>query len=261
MFVINEDNSIYATRGDVVFFAVKANDIETKQPFMFEPGDILRMKIYGKKNAENVVMQKDFAVAEETDAVNILLEEKDTKFGDVISKPTDYWYEVELNPDIYPQTIVGYTEDGATLFRLFPEGADEEHEETITEEDIPIVDAELDINSTRPIQNQAVARAIIGIEGKQEIGVVHLENGAVDQSFYNILSWCKKGIPVLMLVTNGDPPLSAVAWRDDYVFFRGSGSMTGASDSGFVNVRFMKIKVKSDGTVEDTSETYGLKCV
>ena len=261
MFYINDDKSIYVTRGDVVFFAVKARDIDTDQIVEFEPGDIVRMKVYGKKNAQNVVLSKDFAVTETTDFVTIMLEGHETKIGDVISKPVDYWYEVELNPDTYPQTIVGYDDDGARLFKLFPEGADAEHDEEITPEDIPIVDAELDVNSARPIQNQAVARAVIALEGKTEVGVVHLNNGKIDKSFYQILSWCNKGIPVMLVPPDGKPPVFAVVWDDDHVLFRGGVEKMGSGTSGstkYVSVRFMRYKVLADSTVEDTSETYGL---
>jgi hypothetical protein len=159
---VNDDLSIYATRGDIVFFSVTAE--EDGQPYEFQPGDVLRIKVYGKKNAENVVLQKDFGVKDKSSSVDIFLTEADTKIGGVISKPTDYWYEVELNPFDNPQTIVGYDEDGAKLLRLFPEGADVP--EYVPEpEDIPVVDLELDMTSTRPVQNQAIARAVVGLRG------------------------------------------------------------------------------------------------
>lgn len=122
MFTINEDNSIYATRGDVVFFGVTAEDDGT--PYVFQAGDVLRMKIYGRKDAEMVYLQKDFLVNAETECVEVFLEKEETKLGDVISKPEEYWYEICLNPDTQPQTIIGYGDEGAAVFRLLPEGAD-----------------------------------------------------------------------------------------------------------------------------------------
>ena len=124
MFTINDDNSIYATRGDVVFFGVTAED--NGSPYVFNSGDVLRMKIYGRKDAETVYLEKDFLVTEDGENVEVYLDQEDTKLGDVISKPTDYWYEICLNPDTQPQTIIGYGDDGAAVFRLFPEGADKE---------------------------------------------------------------------------------------------------------------------------------------
>lgn len=122
MFVLNDDNSIHATRGDIVFFSVSAED--DGKPYKFQAGDVVRFKVYGKKDAENVVLQKDFPVLEVTENVEIFLTEEDTKIGEVISKPKDYWYEVELNPGDNPQTIIGYDEGGAKVFKLFPEGGD-----------------------------------------------------------------------------------------------------------------------------------------
>lgn len=154
MFVVNEDKSIYVTRGDAVFFTITADD--NGVDYTFAPGDVVRIKVYGKKDASNVVLQKDFPIVEETQKVDILLNERDTKIGAVISKPADYWYEIELNPFTNPQTIIGYDEDGAKIFRLYPEGKDLTTE--IKEEDIPPVDAELSLTSERPVQNQAVTR-------------------------------------------------------------------------------------------------------
>lgn len=170
MFII-EDNYIYATRGDIVFFGVTAEDDGV--PYHFQPGDILRIKVYGKKDAETVYLEKDFPVLEPCRSVEIYLTEEDTKFGEIISKPVDYWYEVCLNPDTDPQTIIGYSDEGAAVFRLFPEGADVEKDEHIpTEEDIPFVDEELDLTSPRPVANKAVARALaqIDAEYKQRTG-------------------------------------------------------------------------------------------
>ncbi len=120
MFVINEDLSIYLTRGDSAVFSVGANIGETE--YTFKEGDVVRFKVFGKKNCEDVVLKKDVVVGEATNLVQIALDSDETKIGDVISKPTDYWYEVELNPDTYAQTIIGYDEDGAKIFKLYPEG-------------------------------------------------------------------------------------------------------------------------------------------
>lgn len=163
MYIINEDNSIYATRGDIVILSVTAVNKANNTAVTFQPGDVLRMKVYGKKNCEDVVLQKDFPVTAATSEVELFLSEEDTKIGKVISKPVDYWYEIELNPYDNPQTIIGYDEDGAKLFRLFPEGAD--IPEFVPEpEDIAVIDTELDMASDRPVQNQAIARAFANLQ-------------------------------------------------------------------------------------------------
>lgn len=162
MFQISEDNSIGVTRGDVCFFDVEASD--DGKPYLFQPGDVLRIKVYERKNAAAVVLQKDFLVDREQGAVSVFLTGEDTKFGAVISKAVPFWYEVELNPDTAPQTIVGFDEDGAKIFMLYPEGADIP-ERIPGEEEVGFVDDELDISSVRPVQNRVLAAAFARLEG------------------------------------------------------------------------------------------------
>lgn len=257
MFIINEDNSIYATRGDAVFFTLKANDIDTKQPVDFLVGDVIRIKIFAKKNAENVVLSKDFIVTEASNEYFLRLDGKDTKFGDIISKPVDYWYEIELNPDTYPQTIVGYNDEGPVLFKLFPEGADVEDEE-IPEEAIPIVDTELDVNSTRPIQNQAVAKELAILKDRDEICVVHNVDNTLDKTFRNILLKCNDGIPV-MIMKQGEPPAFAVAWDEEKIDFTAGSYMKVADDFGLIRFAFVKYRLLANGTFFDKTETYDLE--
>lgn len=124
MFEVSDGSFIYATRGDVGLFNVEATIDD--EPYTFRSGDVVRFKVFDKKNCENVVLQKDVAVAEDTTQVEIFLNGGETRFCEVISKPVDYWYEVELNPETKPQTIVGYDKDGPKVFKLFPEGKDVE---------------------------------------------------------------------------------------------------------------------------------------
>ena len=123
MFTINDDLSIYVTRGDVLFFTLSANEDDTE--YTFQAGDVVRFRVFGKKDPGTVMLKKDFIVSENAAEVEIVLTGEETSFGDLISKPTDYWYEVELNPDTFPQTIIGYDEDGEKIFRLYPEGGEE----------------------------------------------------------------------------------------------------------------------------------------
>lgn len=165
MYKINDDLSIYVTRGDIVLMSVSA-EYEGK-PYTFVPGDVVRIKVFKKKKCTEVALQKDFPVTAVTQNVQIYLSSEDTKIGEVISKPVDYWYEVEVNPLSDPQTIIGYDEDGAKVFKLFPEGADKELEEYEPgEEDIlsRFMDDELDLTSKHPVENQAIARGILRIQ-------------------------------------------------------------------------------------------------
>lgn len=123
MFRINEDLTIECTRGDAATFTVGAN--VGGNPYSFREGDVVRFSVCTKKNYSDVVLQKDVVVESATEAVEVHLEGKDTKFGEGINKATEFWYEVELNPNTYPQTIIGHTEDGAKAFILYPESIKE----------------------------------------------------------------------------------------------------------------------------------------
>lgn len=123
MFVINADKSIYLTRGDVALIVISATKSDNES-YIFQIGDVVRLRVMEKKNCDNVVFQKDVEVDSESSTVDMNLDGSDTKLGDIIDKPVDYWYEIELNPDTTPQTIIGYDSDGPKIFRLFPEGVD-----------------------------------------------------------------------------------------------------------------------------------------
>lgn len=122
MFVINEDKSIYITRGDWALISLTAE--LDGEPYVFQPNDIVRFKVFEKKGCDCVVLQTDVFVDEACEEVYIELTRAETKIGEIIHKPKDFWYEVELNPDTQPKTILGYDEDGAKIFRLLPEGKD-----------------------------------------------------------------------------------------------------------------------------------------
>lgn len=122
MFVINADKSIYLTRGDIAVISVTATADDNE--YTFKPGDVIRFKVFAKGRPDEVVLVKDVSVNEEITTVDIQIENSDSELGELISKPKDYWYEVELNPDTLPQTIIGYDVDGPKIFRLFPEGDD-----------------------------------------------------------------------------------------------------------------------------------------
>ena len=120
MFYISDDLTINITRGDSAVLSVSATISDTS--YEFKPDDVIRLKVFARKDCTDVVLQKDITVTEATSDVEIALTSEDTTIGEVISKPTDYWYEVELNPETKPQTIIGYDDNGAKVFKLFPEG-------------------------------------------------------------------------------------------------------------------------------------------
>lgn len=182
MFAINEDLSIYVTRGDTVLFSVTANN--DGESYKFQPDDVVRITVCAKKNCDNVVLQKDFVVTDETEKVDIFLTEKDTKIGDVISKPVDYWYEVELNPLTNPQTIIGYDDNGAKIFKLYPEGSELIE---ITEEDIPVIDVDFSLSSEKPLANYVITKRFNDLEAQVEEKITSKDIIPITQAEYNEL--------------------------------------------------------------------------
>lgn len=125
MFKVKEDLSIHITRGNIGLLEITAKN-EDGSDYTFKVDDVIRLGIFEKKNFNSIKKQKDVTVQEETTTVQISLNKEDTTIGDIINTPIDYWYEVQLNPKTNPQTIIGYDENGAKIFRLYPEGVEEE---------------------------------------------------------------------------------------------------------------------------------------
>lgn len=129
MFEINkEDKTISVTRGDAAPISFGANRLDGS-PYTFTKEDVVRFKILEKNKCDKVLLKKDVSVPEESTSVLIVLESSETRFCSIIHKPVDYWYEIELNPDTpRARTIIGYDKFGPKIFRLYPEGSDENAE-------------------------------------------------------------------------------------------------------------------------------------
>lgn len=123
MLVINPTTKmICLTRGDIANILVSAK-LQDKTTYTFQRGDVVRFAVFKRNDCATVVLQKDFTVSEPADKVMVSLTKEDTTIGGIINKPFDYWYEIELNPETEPQTIIGYDIDGEKIFRLYPEGS------------------------------------------------------------------------------------------------------------------------------------------
>lgn len=120
MLRITDNTTINITRGDIASFKINAKNQDGTQ-YTFIPGDVIRLSVFEKKNVDNVVIQKDVLVEQESTNVMLNLTKEDTKVDGLINKPITYWYEICLNPETNPQTIIGYDDDGAKLFIIYPE--------------------------------------------------------------------------------------------------------------------------------------------
>jgi len=108
------DKNIHITRGDEASIKI-TGDVP------FKAGDSLKLSIVKKGDYKEVLFQKKYDILEDCESFYISLTSDDTRFGDVISKRTVYWYEIEYNDN---QTIIGYDTDGAKQFILYPEADD-----------------------------------------------------------------------------------------------------------------------------------------
>ena len=120
-----ENKEIHLTRGDVACIEIKAFNTDGTD-YVFQVGDVVRFKVFKKRDCGCVEIQKDVVAETEGASVDVRLTSEDTKIGGIINKPAEYWYEVVLNPDTNPQTIIGYDTEGEKKFILYPEGADKE---------------------------------------------------------------------------------------------------------------------------------------
>lgn len=124
MLEIIDERKIVITRGNVMPLTVVAKN--DKIEYQFSKDDILRFKIMQAKKVENVFLEKDFKITEDTTEFDIEITADEMKIGSLSSKAIDYWYEVELNPDTpYTKTIIGFEEEkGPAILTLLPEGGD-----------------------------------------------------------------------------------------------------------------------------------------
>lgn len=118
--VDKEQKTIHITRGDTG--AIKVDISSLEGAYTPQVGDVIRFSVYEEDNYENVVLRKNYVVESSSEPIKITLFGEDTKIGEIINEPVTYWYEVELNPEVDPHTIIGYDLEGPKLFILYPEG-------------------------------------------------------------------------------------------------------------------------------------------
>lgn len=126
MAIIDDKFNIEINRGSMLTLNIKTKNRTDGTPYIFQKDDVIRFKIMEKNKCENVVLQKDVIVSEVGENVPLTITSDEMKIGSIISKPVEYWYEVELNPDAPSAvTILGYTKaTGARILTLTPEGGD-----------------------------------------------------------------------------------------------------------------------------------------
>lgn len=88
--------------------------------YTFKVGDKVEFRVYDKKALNELpVLSKTVTLTEASESVSIELTSEETKLGEILNKPKEYWYEIELNDE---STVIGYDENGAKILNLYPEG-------------------------------------------------------------------------------------------------------------------------------------------
>lgn len=116
MLKIDSNNNIYITRGD------KAN-IDIQIPlndgfYEFQTTDILYFTIKKQYNDAQPVLRKILTFPETTTTATFNFTSLETTLGNVSNMPVQFVYDVSINED---QTIIGYDENGAKYFVVYPE--------------------------------------------------------------------------------------------------------------------------------------------
>ena len=147
MFRIDKNMTVYLTRGDACLLPVSCKS-SGGEPYIFKRGETLSLRIFKKRRYDEVVFSKETVIAADTERAQIYLSSAETRLGEVINAPAEYWYEIELNGGTNAaQTIVGYDKGGPKVFRLYPEceyGKDMEEGEIFAVPSDPIVGYILD---------------------------------------------------------------------------------------------------------------------
>lgn len=70
--------------------------------------------------SDGAVLLKEITVNGSQQSVEITCTKEEMTIGELINKPVEYWYEIELNNE---HTVIGYDENGPKILMLFPEGS------------------------------------------------------------------------------------------------------------------------------------------
>ena len=114
------NTTIEVNRGDELNLNLSLK-LDSGEDYVFEEGDKVVFSLYEKgKMSDNAILIKEVDATPEETSLEISLTSNETKIGEMINKPVEYWYEIELN-DRY--TVIGYDDKGAKRFILYPEGS------------------------------------------------------------------------------------------------------------------------------------------
>lgn len=133
MIAVDEENTIYLTRGDstqrdfnnLAFqFPIYNMGTGEEELYEFKPDDKISFVVVTKKGyTKEEVLRKDYTLkeigyTEPTTTPEIPLTSEDTKLFDLTNKAKTYWYDIVLNDET---TILGFDDEGAKKLVVYPE--------------------------------------------------------------------------------------------------------------------------------------------
>lgn len=133
MIKIDEDNTIYLTRGDAtqekfnrLAFQFPIFNISTQQEelYQFQLTDKITFVVVDKKGYDKEeILRKEYLISDlgyinPTTTPELPLTAEETKVFELTSKKKTYWYDLVLNDEI---TMLGMDNEGAKKIIIFPE--------------------------------------------------------------------------------------------------------------------------------------------
>ena len=120
MIKIDSNNNIYITQGDKASIDIQ---IPLNDGFYeFQTTDILYFTVKRKYSDTQPVLRKILTFSQPATTATLILTSIDTNIGGLSNLPLNYVYDISINED---QTIIGYDENGAKNFVIYPEVSNE----------------------------------------------------------------------------------------------------------------------------------------
>lgn len=122
MITIDNDKNIGITRGDIGSFTLKVKQSDNTY-YQFKTSDKVYFTVKKSYSDSDYIIRKIITFPSVTDTCEISLVASDTNFGRLIGGSRKYVYDISINE---VETVVGYDQDGAKYFIIYPEASNDE---------------------------------------------------------------------------------------------------------------------------------------
>lgn len=121
MITIDKDKNIGITRGDNASFNLKVKQANGSY-YIFKNSDRVYFTVKKSYADSTPIIRKIISFSSQTDTCTINLISSDTNFGNLINSERKYVYDISINE---VETVVGYDENGAKYFIIYPEASND----------------------------------------------------------------------------------------------------------------------------------------